>query len=70
MFLIHFVGDLHQPLHTAGNGQAGGSIQRRYDKESARFQPARIRGYVLVSLGDRSPLAIGCGPRRTLQEIP
>lgn len=25
MFLIHFVGDLHQPLHTAGNGDRGGN---------------------------------------------
>ena len=26
-FLIHFVGDVHQPLHTGGNGDRGGTCQ-------------------------------------------
>jgi len=26
-FLIHFVGDVHQPLHAAGNGDRGGTCQ-------------------------------------------
>ena len=25
MFVIHFVGDLHQPLHSANNGDRGGN---------------------------------------------
>jgi hypothetical protein len=44
-FLLHFVGDLHQPLHAADDHDAGGKPEARRRRGTDR-QPSRPSGTV------------------------
>jgi len=38
-FLIHFVGDLHQPLHLTGRARGGNSVKVLFDRRHTSKLP-------------------------------
>jgi hypothetical protein len=53
-FVVHFVGDIHQPLHCEDNGDRGGnSIHLSYFKRSTNFHAVWDGGIIEQALGVR-----------------
>lgn len=46
-FLVHFFGDLHQPLHTAGRGRGGNEIKVTFDGRHTSMYPKQSRWWFL-----------------------
>ncbi|MBS0504859.1 MAG: S1/P1 nuclease [Proteobacteria bacterium] len=67
-FLVHFVGDLHQPLHAAERADlGGGKVKARYGQAGGRINLHMIwDGY----LAERAISTPPPGPRGLLSEIP
>lgn len=56
-FLVHFVGDIHQPLHASGRGKGGNTVQIQYDGRGSNLHQLWDRSVILDSgLSERAYL--------------
>jgi len=59
-FLIHFVGDLHQPLHLTGRDRGGNSVKVLFDRRHTSKLPVCVLYFHLIFL--RPTLFMGWSP--------
>ncbi len=65
-FLVHFMGDMHQPLHLTGREQGGNRVVVQFDGKQASGYPGLELVWINNSLPFRSSFRLGQLPYRKI----
>ncbi len=61
-FLVHFVGDMHMPLHLTGRDRGGNSVKVKFDGRQTSELALNFDVYMQLTLAFRPSLALGLSP--------